>query len=337
MAGCSGFLSGGSDNSLKLLDYSYAVDNNDILQRFSDEHGVETTYQDSQSSQQNLAKLRSDRVDADLIAFANYAVPPAIEEGLLEPIDVDRISNYDGVFDFLKKDYFESGEQLYAVPRSFGTAPLVVDTSRITDDVTSLEALWDTRYDGMIGGRDDARYQLSFANMARGRDPNPQSLDELDEAAVKQDFVDRLELSSSLWSTGGDAESLMRNGEVAVQEMYNFNALSLTESDSQFEQLFPTEGARAWFLTYTIPAGADNVDMAHTFIEDWHAELGYDGLMAPNQIALPNERVFEERDVSKERFGLDDPDQFVYGEPKPQELISRITELWTEAKSEVSL
>jgi len=247
------------------------------------------------------------------------------------------VSNYNEVFDFLKKDYFESEGEVYAVPRSFGTAPLVVDTSRITNDVTSLNSLWDTQYDGLIGGRDDARYQLSFANMAYGRDPNPQSLDELNDDAVKQDFIDRLELSSSLWSTGGDAESLMRNGEVAIQEMYNFNALSLTESSDEFEQLFPAEGARAWFLTYTIPTGADNVDMAHTFIEDWHAELGYDGLMAPNQIALPNERVFEERDVDESAYGIDDPDQFIYEEPKPQSLVGRYTETWNQAKTEADL
>lgn len=332
-AGCTGLTGGGSGGTLRLLDYSYALQN-DVLEQFSEEHGIEATFQDSQSSQQNLAKLRSGRVDADLIAFGNYAIPPAMEEGLLEPIDLDRIDNYDAVFDFLKKDYFETEGQVYAVPRSFGTTPLVVDRSRIEGSVSSVESLWNPDYEGLIGGRNDARYQLHFANQAHGRDPNPTSLDELDEAAVRSNFVDRLELTSGLWNTGGEAESLMRNGEVALQEMYNFNALPLTESEERYERLFPEEGPRAWFLAYSIPAGADNVEAAHTFIEEWHAGLGYDGLMEPNRIALPNERVFEERGIDRAQYGLDDPDQFIYGEPKPQEVVDRVTRLWSEAKSQ---
>jgi spermidine/putrescine transport system substrate-binding protein len=43
--------------------------------------------------------------------------------------------------------------------------------------------------------------------------------------------------------------------------------------------------------------------------------------------------VFEENDVERAAFGLDDPDRFIYEEPKPQSLIERYAQVWSEAKS----
>ena len=65
--------------------------------------------------------------------------------------------------------------------------------------------------------------------------------------------------------------------------------------------------------------------------------MGYDSLMTPNNIAVPNEQVFEEHDVNRASYGLDDPDQFIYEEPKPQSLVQQYTETWNTAKTEADL
>jgi spermidine/putrescine transport system substrate-binding protein len=59
--------------------------------------------------------------------------------------------------------------------------------------------------------------------------------------------------------------------------------------------------------------------------------------MEPSNIAVPNEQVFSEQDVEKAAYGLDDPDQFIYEEPKPQPLIEQYTETWNRAKTEADL
>jgi spermidine/putrescine transport system substrate-binding protein len=61
--------------------------------------------------------------------------------------------------------------------------------------------------------------------------------------------------------------------------------------------------------------------------------MGYESLMKPSHIAVPNARAFEENDVPLAEYGLDDPDRFVYEDPKPQPLVERYTETWTEAKN----
>jgi spermidine/putrescine transport system substrate-binding protein len=98
--------------------------------------------------------------------------------------------------------------------------------------------------------------------------------------------------------------------------------------------VFPEEGTKAWFIQHTIRAETENPELAHTFIEEWQSEMGYRSLMEPNNIAVPNERVFEEQDVDRTVLGLDAPDQFIYEEPKPPELIETYSRTWSEAKTE---
>ena len=103
------------------------------------------------------------------------------------------------------------------------------------------------------------------------------------------------------------------------------------------DRVFPEEGTKAWFIQFTVREGAENPDLAHTFIQEWFTEMGYESLMAPSNIAVPSDRVFDEQDVDRSTFGLDDPDQFIYEDPKPRELIEAYSRTWSEAKTEADV
>jgi spermidine/putrescine transport system substrate-binding protein len=333
--GCTGGASGGGV-TLRLLDWNYVYADG-IFDEFERETGISVELQAAQSSAQSLSLLRSDRSNHDIVALGNYAVPPAIADGLVRPIDLDAVPAYDDIFGFVKKDYFRSEGSVYGVPRSFGQTPLAVNTDEIDDGVTSLRALFDEAYDGMIGGRDDARLQLLYERAAFGADPlNPTSADAVDFEATRRRLASHVDLAAGLWSSGGESEQLFRSGEVAIQPVWNYVISSMQAEDVPVERVYADEGTKAWFIQFCIPEGAENVDAAHRFIQEWHAGLGYDSLMAPSNIAVPNARVFDENDVDRAAFGLDDPTRFIYEDPKPQSLIERYAQVWSEAKSAAS-
>jgi len=331
--GCLGAGGGGGGSTLRLLDWNYVYPDG-VLEEFEAETGITVELQAAQSSAQNLSLLRSGRSDHDLVGLGNYAVPPAIDEGLLRPVDLDRVPAYDDIFDVVKRDYFRADGEVYGVPRSFGQTPLAVNTDAVDGEVTSLRALFDEAYAGRIGGRDDARLQFLYERAAFGREPlNPTSVDEVDFETTRERLAGHVALAGGLWSSGGESEQLLRSGEVAIQPVWNYVISSMQESGVPVERVYPEEGTKAWFIQFCIPEGAENVEAAHRFVQEWHAGMGYASLMAPSNIAVPNARVFEENDVERAAFGLDDPDRFVYEDPKPQSLIERYAQVWSEAKS----
>ncbi|MFB6298572.1 MAG: PotD/PotF family extracellular solute-binding protein [Salinirussus sp.] len=334
LAGCGAL--GSRSETLSILDFGY-VYNNGVIEEFEQRHGVTVELQAGQGSAEVLAKMRAGRADQDLIALGNYAVTPAIEADLIRPIDLDMIPAYDEVFDFLKADYFEENGDVYGVPRSFGQTPLAVNTDLVDREVTALADLWADGLAGLVGGRDDARLQTLYRNAAFGRPLNPTSADAVDFPSLRADLVERLELTGGLWNSGGESEQVLRNEEVGVQPVWNYVIQTMRSAGLPVERVFPEEGTKAWFLQYTVRSGAENPDLAHTFIQEWHTRMGYESLMKPNGIAVPNERVFEERDVDRATFGLDDPDQFIYEKPKPRSLIERYATVWNEAKTEADV
>ena len=333
LAGCAGL--GGGNQTLSLLDWGY-VYSNGVIEAFEERHGVTVERQAAQGSAESLAQLRAGRADYDIVPLGNYAVKPAMEDELIQPLDLDQIPAYEEVFDFLKADYFEQDGDVYGIPRSFGQTPLAVNADRVDTDVTALADLWSDDFAGVVGGRDDARLQTLYRNAAFGKPLNPTSEDEVDFEALQSDLVDRLEGTAGLWNNGGESEQLLRNGEVGVQPVWNYVIQSL-QGELPVERVYPEEGTKAWFIQYCIQADSENVELAHTFIQEWYTQMGYESLMKPSKIAVPSARVFEENDVDRAAYGLDDPDQFIYEEPKPQSLIERYTETWNQAKTEADL
>jgi spermidine/putrescine transport system substrate-binding protein len=332
-AGCVGSLTGRGGGTLTLLDFAYVYPDG-MLERFEERHGVSVELQSTGSSANSLSLLRAGRSDHDVVALGNYAVTPAIDEGLIQPVDIEQVPMYDAVFDFLKKEYFERDGRVYGVPRSFGQTPLVYNTETLDEAPTSWQVLWDDRYDGRIGGRDDARLQFLYCRAANGLSPlNPTSADGVDFDRMRDLLTEHVELAGGLWGSGGDSVALLRNGQVAVEPAWNYVAHSLGQEGFPVERVYPEEGTKAWFLQLCVRDGAENTDLAHTFINDWHEWMGYESLMEPSHIAVPNRQTFEENGVPLSEYGLDDPDRFVYEDPKPQSLVERYTRTWTEAKN----
>jgi len=323
------------EDSLKILDFGYRY-NNEVLEKFENEYEVKVSLKGGGGSAENLALLRSGRSDHDIVTLGNYAVAPAMREGLLQPVDLSKVPQYQNIFDFVKKDYFEQDGNVYGVPASFGQTPLAYDTEEVSSKPKSLKILFDEQYAGEIGGRDDARLQFLYARAAHGLEPlNPKSVDDFDKENMQNHLLKHLKASNALWSSGGEAGKLLKNGSVNITPAWNYVIKSLQGDDFPADRSYPEEGTKAWFLQNCIRKDAKHPNIAHKFINEWQRSIGWTSLMNEFGIAIPNDQVFNEHDVKLSDYGLDKPDRFIYEGPKPPEVIEAMSKVWVNAKNSV--
>lgn len=323
-----------SQRTLSVLDFGY-VYNGERLERFERQHNAVVEVETVTNSAQAIRRLKTGPTP-DLAALGNYAVPQAITEDLLKPIDVGQIAGYEPIFDRLKRDYFEQGSDVYAVPRSFGQTPLCYRTDRVDSPITTWPALWrgDVNHPML---RDDAQLALTYA----ATDPElPVSTvsDKLDTATLRQTFVKLLQNITQLWQTADGAQLLFRRlAPVDAGPMWRFTAQNLRQMGEPIRIVRPESGTKAWFIQFVRPAKSGADSLAQTFIEAWFDSLGWDSLMQPLGIAVPSRAVFDRYGVGTESYGLDEFDQFIEQPPLQPETVERCQQAWTHAKKATGL
>jgi spermidine/putrescine transport system substrate-binding protein len=332
LAGCLGSLGGsGSGDELNMLVWTYTMDD-EYVKQFEDEHDVTVNVDSAQSSAENLSLLRAERSNHDIVAAGTYIIPPLVEEGLVQPLDTSRLETWDGVWDFVRDFEDLQYDDNYLMPTTLGLTPVAYNPELLPHEPEpTLTELWNEDYDGLIGGRDDARLQILYARVAHDLQPiNPSSVDEVDWDELRQLLVDRLELTNGLWSSGGDSSSLLTNEQVGIQELWHYVPQTLKDEGFPVEVLDSRK--KTWVTGYTIPETAENIDLAYEWTDFYIKEAG-PAYAESSGTYIANEEAMSQVDgMSKDELG--DPSSFIVEQSKPEEVIQRYSEIWNEAKTE---
>lgn len=323
-----------SERTLHVLDFDYVYDEAP-LDRFERRHGAVVEVETVANSAEAIDRLRSDPTP-DIAALGNYAVPQALDRGMLAPLDADQVDGYGSVFDELKRDYFSRDGEVYAMPRSFGQTPLCYRTDRVASEPESWSALWNGDIDRVML-RDDAQLTALYASAA-ANDGAPEPLDHLGDDRLRDTFVDALAHVDRVWRTADDSRAFFRRlAPVSAGPMWRFAAVQLRRRGEPIDIAYPSEGTKAWFIQFVRPAGGHDTPLARSFIEAWYDWLGWETLMQPLGIAIPSRTVFERYDADIAAYGLDEFDRFVKQLPLSPATVDRYRRAWREAKSAVGL
>ena len=95
-----------------------------VLDKFSAKYDIKVNYDTYDSNETLLAKLKSGVTGYDVAMPGDYVVKILIEEGLLENIEANKLSNYANVKKELIDVYYDPGHQ-YSVPYQAGTTAFV--------------------------------------------------------------------------------------------------------------------------------------------------------------------------------------------------------------------
>jgi spermidine/putrescine transport system substrate-binding protein len=261
-----------SGQTLHILTWSgYAPD--ELVAAFEQATGatVEVTYVEDHDEYIN--KLQNEAEGWDIAQPTLTRVAPAQElYNIYQPVDLDRITNLGNVIASLNErvaEYSTLGDTLYAVPFTWGTSGLIVNTAKVAEPVTSYRQLCDPQYAGRVTYRYryatfvGAAYGLGYDLYAAA--DNPDEWQSIMESTLEH-LIGCDSNVNTYWTTRQENIDFMLREETHLAQGWDGTGWLLSQSNPEIKFVAPQEGGLGWTDTFAIPAQADNLDAAYAWI-----------------------------------------------------------------------
>ncbi|WP_087026340.1 extracellular solute-binding protein [Thaumasiovibrio subtropicus] len=234
-----------------------------LLEAFEEETGIEVIYTTYESNEAMYAKLKTVGKGYDIVVPSTYFVAKMRREGMLMPIDTNRLTNYHHLdANFLGRDYDPDNQ--YTVPYMWGATGIGVNQAMLPDaNINAWADLWHPEYQGKVMLLDDARSVFHLGLRKLGYSTNS-----VDEQEIKQAYEELRKLIPSVVVFNSDFPAApFMAGEVDLGAIWNGSAYMARQEGTPVDVVWPKEGAILWMDVLTIPAGAENVEAAHKMID----------------------------------------------------------------------
>ncbi len=263
---CAVLFSGCSDSRPVLNIYNWAdYMNPDVLKKFEKQHNCRIVLDTFDSNEAMYAKLKAGAQGYDLIFPTSYMVGIMKKQGMLQPLKHDLIpnlKNVDGKYLALTQD----PQMEYGVPYMISITGIGYNKARLGE----LPPTWELFGRPEIARRctllNDMRESIGAALKGLGYSLNTTSEKELAEAqkvliAWKQNIA-KFEVEEALRG--------LSSAEFLLAHAYNGDILQAMDENKDLAFLVPKEGTSIASDDMVIPANADQVELAHAFINFIH-------------------------------------------------------------------
>ena len=268
-----------------------------LTSTFEKENGVKVSagFFDGNSEAWNKLRAGGTR-DFDLVMADGFWPRLYARQGLVQPIDYDKLGNLKYVFpDFVPPSYNllreEDGDNMIAGPNCWGGYGLTVNTDKVADeDSESISLLFNEKYKGHLST--SARFEENIAlagilvahQMGTKDDPRPDGesfnpyvltdaeLDECTKLLIKQKG-----LLVTRWNDEDTLERLLRAQVVwaspewsGIYRRIHFDRLDGKSELNMKHVLRPTEGGLGWVDTWAITSGVESsevLEVAHKWVD----------------------------------------------------------------------
>jgi len=233
----------------------------EVLTMFEEETGIKVIYEEYDTNETMLPKIKSGAISYDLVFPSDYMVQRMIQEDLLAEINMDNIPNITNIDPlFLNREYDTTNT--YSLPYMWGTVGILYNTDMVEEEVDSWDILWDEKYADSILMQNSVRDAFCVALKKLGYSLNTTKEAELDEATelliaqkplVQAYVVDQV-------------RDKMIGNEAALAVIYSGEAIVTKEENEALEYIVPKEGSNLWIDAMVIPKNAKHKENAEKFI-----------------------------------------------------------------------
>ena len=249
---------------LYLYNWSEAMPQQ-ILDNFELETGISvisTTFDSNEEMYQYITQAHN-HPPYDLIVPSNYLIDRMRHQGLLQPIDKTKITNFEQL-DPVSVGTAADPNNDYSIPYLWGTTGIAINGQAIDpNSVNKWQDLWRPEFNGRLVLRNDMREVFSMALISLDHSVNSENLKEIKQAYNQlQLLVPRLSAfpsgsTRSAYVTDTADIGMIWSGEVILAQ---------AEGKKDLVYKYPSEGAILWIDSFAIPKDAKNVEAAHLFI-----------------------------------------------------------------------
>lgn len=258
-----------------------------------------------------------------------------VDNGLVQPIDTSKLSNWPGIrAEFAKEGQFD-GKQ-YFVPWEWGYESILVRADKVSELPDSWADLWDPQYAGHVALWDSGEANHAVAALALGFDPW-NTTPEQDEQ-IKQKLIEIKPNLITYWVDFTEVPLLISSGDAwVVANAWQDAYTTLIDEGVAVEYIEPKEGRLGWVCGYAISSKTRNVDLAHEYLN---------AIIAPQSMAnMSNEYAYgaanaDALPLTDESYvkimQLDQPDiiqRTVFYQSLTSEQQQAFTSLWDEVKA----
>lgn len=234
-----------------------------ISKPFLDKYGIQIERELGNNSVR-LSKLISqkDNPVIDVVHFADYFAMLAVKNGLLQPIDVTKLSNYQDIYDFAKDPVGGN----YGVGYTVYSLGIVYRTDKIKRPITSWKDFWSKDVAGHISLPDITTTQGPVLMMHL----NKIFADNAYDPELKAAFQKVAELKKNIvtfYKTSSELINLFKMGEVWMAPVTRFSWGQFLETGLPLAWVVPEEGMLGFTNVVSIVKGAKNLDAAYKYID----------------------------------------------------------------------
>jgi spermidine/putrescine-binding protein len=309
------------DGDLKFYNWSEYIDP-ELITAFETEFEVDVIEDFYDSNEAMLAQLQAGAV-YDLVVPSDYMIGIMIEEGLLAEVQRDAVPNLENLAPRFADPAYDPGG-VFSVAYQWGTTGLGVNMDVVGEDFNpSWGLVFDpelvSTYPGGVTLLNDPRETLGAALKYLGYSLNSTSEEELQEAV---DVISGVKEYIAAFDSDQYDENLV-NDEVTATHGYSgsfFTAFDDVDGWETYAYVIPEEGATLWIDNMAVPAEAEHLCTAHTFINYL--------LDAENGAALTNWNFYASPNAVSEEFILSEilEDETIYPSDELSEKLEIITD-----------
>ena len=260
---------GDPSGELTISNWPLYIDKQTVS-NFEEESGVSTKYiEDINDNTEFYGKLRPQLAQGEsggrsIIIPTDWMAARMYDLGYIQNLDKSAIPNVEkNLIPSLESPSFDP-ERNFSVPWQSGMTGVIVRKD-LAPDVTSINDLFDPKYEGKVTMLSEMRDTVPLVMKADGVDP---------ETATDQDWLDAIEKIDEAAAsgqirdfTGNDYADDLTRGDVVAAIGWSGDAVQLQADNPNIEWRMPDEGCMLWTDNMLIPVGAPNTAAALAFMD----------------------------------------------------------------------
>jgi spermidine/putrescine transport system substrate-binding protein len=257
---------GAEGNQLKVFNWSDYIDDG-VVPEFERRTGCTVVYDNYSSDSELETRLATGAGSYDVVFPSDRAMAALVAKGLLRELDHSRLPNIRHLDRKFLAPPFDPTNR-FSVPYFWGTLAVGIRTDFIPDAAEGLEPLFDERNRGRITMLDDMENVVAVVLGHLGYPLNSVDPDHLKlvqqkllvqrplvQAYTSDSYRERLITGEAWASLGWSGDLLQANSE-----------LQKSHPSGRVKVIVPQGGTMLWIDSMVIPRAAQNVELAHAFI-----------------------------------------------------------------------
>ncbi len=265
LTGCGGSdsSSGGKQDKGELNIFiwtEYVPDS--VIKQFEEKTGIKCNVSTYSSNEDMLSKVKSESEGTyDIVLPSDYMLQLMIEQGMLEELDKDALTNLSNINEVYLNPSYDPGNT-YSAPYQGGVVAIAVNTKKVDKDITGYADLFDPSLAGQLVVLDDYRAIIGMTERSLGYSMNETDPDKLAEVEEKL-----LTLKDNVCLYDSDSpKSALISGDASVGAIWSAEIALAMEEVPDIKVVYPKEGAYVFMDNWAVLKGCQNFEGAMEFI-----------------------------------------------------------------------